>query len=384
MARVRACGIGGIAGYVARLPGRKSITVGTVKFLGTAKFSPWPVVLLLLASAAYFLPQTMPSDVAYHTPALRDPLSGDSRSLFNRVRPAAVEVEQMGEAHGDYVRYGIGTGVVIEGGKILTAYHVVDGAKVLRIKTLAGATFPAKLEAFDNAADIALLSTTARNLNSLPLAPREPQVGEQVLAVGNSGGDFLQARTGRLLRLGARARQADFPQNTLEMSAALAPGDSGGPIVNAQGQVMGIVSYIRVNEKGQTLTSYAVPVSQGSPLVASLLSGEKKDVPAVGLAFDAEHEGNPPGGVVAQVAVGGPAAQAGVQAARYDSQGQMVSAGDIITAVNGIRTRSANDVMFEIRRRKVGDLVTLTLNHAGSSRQVTLSLVAKASIDYDR
>lgn len=329
------------------------------------------------------MPRTPLDEAAYHSPALRDPLSSTTRQLFEQARPATVEVQQMGEAHGDYVRYGIGTGVVIGGGKILTAYHVVDGAQLLRIKTLAGATFPAKLEAFDNAADIALLSTTAQNLSSLPLSPREAEVGEQVLAIGNSGGDFLQARTGRLLRLGAKARQADFPQNTLEMNAALAPGDSGGPIINAQGQVMGIVSYIRVNDKGQTITSYAVPVSQSSPLVQALLAGEKRDVPAVGLAFDGAHTGEPSGGVVSQVVTGGPAHLAGLQAARYDAEGQLQEMGDVITAVNGIRTRSANDVIFEIRRRKVGDLVTLTVVRGGSERKVTLSLVAKGSIRYD-
>ncbi len=346
-------------------------------------------MLLLLASAAYFLPQTrLPAEFSPSTsaPALRDPLSPQTRQLFLQSRPATVVVQQMGKARGDYVRYGIGTGVVIAGDRILTAYHVVDGAQILKIKTLSGAVFDAKVVAFDNAADIALLTTTAHGLTSLPLSAREAKVGEQVLAIGNSGHDFLQARTGRLLRLGAKARQADFPQNTLEMNAPLAPGDSGGPIINAQGEVIGIVSYIRINEQGQTVTSYAVAVNQNSPLIADLLAGRKKDVPAVGLAFDSDQSASqePAGAVIGQVVSGSPAAQAGLQPAHYDEQGQRTSLGDVITAVNGIHTPHANDVIFEIRRRQVGDLVTLEINHQGSTRQVTLSLVAKGSINYDR
>lgn len=350
------------------------------------KRSPWPVALLILAIAAYVIPQLGgPLPATYTAPALSDPLSASSRELFERARPSTVEVQQMGSPHGDAVSYGIGTGVVIEGGKILTAYHVVDGAKLLRVKTLVGGTFPARVEAFDNAADVALLSTTAK-LSGLPLSARRARVGEEVLAIGNSGGDFLQARSGKLLRLGARAKQADFPQDTLEMSAPLAPGDSGGPILNAQGEVIGIVSYIRVNERGETLSSYAVPVSQGSPLLQALLAGEQRDVPATGLAFDTAREERvfPAGGVVGQVASGSPAQQAGIVGASYDARGHITQLGDVITAVSGIRTRSANDVIFEIRRRKVGDLVTLTLSRNGEQRQVTLSLVAKASIDYGR
>ncbi|WP_420596448.1 S1C family serine protease [Deinococcus sp.] len=353
------------------------------------KLSPWPAALLLIACAAYFLPQYGQNtpDVQLSPPTLKDPLPKDTRSLFTKSRPATVQIDQYGTTENGQVSGGLGTGFLISGdGQVMTAYHVVDGARLIWVKTLTGKRYRARVTAFDNAADVALLKIDApkQGLPFLNIASRAAKIGEGVLAIGNSGGDFLQARTGRLLRLGARAGQADFPQNTLEMSAPLAPGDSGGPILNAQGEVMGVVSYVRVNDTGRTITSYAVPVMGGGQLVQALEAGVKRDVPAVGLVFDGQHNGltTPSGGLVARVVPGGPAAAAGLRGAEYDADNQLVTFGDTITAVDGIRTRSSNDVIFEIRRRQVGDSVELTLSNKGKSRQVPLKLVPKGTIDY--
>ncbi|WP_293909577.1 S1C family serine protease [Deinococcus sp.] len=356
------------------------------------KLSPWPAVLLIIACAAYFLPpRTASSELGPASPAaaFEDPLPREARRLFADSRPATVEIDQVSPGQNGTLQGGLGTGFLISGsGQIMTAYHVVDGAELIHVKTLNGQTYLARVTAFDNAADVALLKIDpgGRPLPFLKIAGREAKVGEGVLAIGNSGGDFLQARTGRLLRLGARAGQASFPQNTLEMSAPLAPGDSGGPILNAQGEVMGVVSYVRVNDQGQTITSYAVPVTGGSPLVQALESGRKRDVPAVGLRFDDTHDGltTPSGGLVAEVASGSPAARAGLRGSVFDSKRNLIGFGDIITAVDDVRTRNSNDVIFEIRRREVGQTVRLSLSNGNESREVSMKLVAKGAIDYTK
>ncbi len=363
------------------------------------KLSPWPATLLLIAGAAYFLPQqtpgalgrfgaTPPPTPLQAAPPLTDPLPQATRALFGQSRPATVQIDQLSPSRSGGLEGGLGTGFLISGdGEVMTAYHVVDGAQLIRVKTLSGQVYRARVTAFDNAADVALLKIDARRpLPFLKLAASSPRIGEGVLAIGNSGGDFLQARIGRLLRLGARAGQADFPQNTLEMSAPLAPGDSGGPILNDQGEVMGVVSYVRVNDEGKTITSYAVPVTRTGPLVQALEAGQKRDVPAVGLVFDSQHDAatSPSGGVVSAVVPGGPAAAAGVRGAAYDAKNQLTALGDTITAVDGIRTRSSNDVIFELRRRQVGERVKLTLSNGGKSREVDLGLVAKGSINYNQ
>ncbi|MFC4455080.1 S1C family serine protease [Deinococcus sonorensis] len=349
--------------------------------------SPWPVILLLVALAAYLSPRDAHSPVQFPfgvqpAPSLTDPLPQDARSLFNRVRPASVRIEQL-SADGSG---GLGSGFFISsGGLLLTAYHVVDGAKTILVRTVSNQTFSARVVGFDNAADVALLQIGTRGtVPYLNLAPGSPQVGESVLAVGNSGGDFLQPRRGRLLRLGAQAGRVDFPQRTLEMNAPLAPGDSGGPIINEQGQAIGVVSYIRVDDQNRTITSYAVPVSAGEQLITELRAGVKRDVPAIGLYFqpDAQGAGAVSGGVVASVVPGGPAARAGLQAAQTAQDGTLKRHGDVVVAVDGVRTRSADDVMFEIRRRHIGDTVQLTVSRGGDERPVQLQLVAKGTLVY--
>ncbi len=351
-----------------------------------------PALLLLAALAAYLSPQWQRSlpgfsggvqpQVAPAVPDLSAPLSVGSRELFNKVRPASVQIEQLGSDGSG----GLGSGFFITpGGLLLTAYHVVDGARVIRVRTVSQQTFPARVVGFDNAADVALLQIQTRGqVPYLNLAPRTPRIGEPVLAVGNSGGDFLQPRRGRLLALGAQAGNATFPQNTLEMSAPLAPGDSGGPIVDASGKAIGVVSYVRVDDQGKTLSSYAVPVTAGEGLITELRAGTKRDVPAIGLYFDQEHDGrtDPAGGVVASVVRGSPASRAGLRGERLDAGHQLLGFGDVILSVGGVRTRNADDVIFEIRRRHIGESVTLGVVRDGKRRDVELPLVAKGSLSF--
>lgn len=345
-------------------------------------------MLLLLALAAYLLPErlALPKGVETASPpavtqTLPNQLPENTQELFARSRRAVVRVESLNARTGEG---GIGTGFFIsEDGQVLTAYHVVGSGQLFQIRTLSGRVFPARVTAYDAGADVALLQVQGRGpFPVLKLATRPPRVGETVLAIGNSGGDFLQPRRGRLLRLGAEAGRADFPQGTLEMDAPLAPGDSGGPIIDGNGQAIGVVSYIRVDDSGQTRTSYAVPVTEGNALIAALRKGEQRDVPVVGLIFDMRHSGftDPPGGVVDRVARGSPAARAGLRGATFDRYGNLTGLGDVIVRVNGQRTRDANEVISAIRRARVGDTVTLGYVRDGQEREARIQLVGMRTL----
>lgn len=364
------------------------------------RVSPWPAVLLIVALAAYLSPQwggpalfgpATPQSSSPHVSGptaadvpLPSELTAQTRQLFNRVRPASVQIEQLGTDGSG----GLGSGFFISSsGLLLTAYHVVDGARIIRVRTVSDKVFPATVVGFDNAADVALLQIrTKGSVPFLPLAPSSPRVGESVLAVGNSRGDFLQPRRGRLLALNAEAGRADFPEGTLEMSAPLAPGDSGGPILNTAGQAVGVVSYVRVDSQGNTLSSYAVPVTSGERLISELRAGVKRDVPAIGLYFDSVHDGTtePPGGVIGGVVRGSPADKAGLVGLTRDADDNVKGYGDIIVSVDGVRTRSADDAIFEIRRRQIGETVTLGVARAGVRREVRLPLVAKGTLSFSQ
>lgn len=337
--------------------------------------APGSGLAVLGGPQASSVPQTSAPQVPFPT------LPQETLRLFERSRSAVV---RLGSLDPGSMAMGLGTGFFISpGGELLTAYHVVSEGQLFQVQTLGGQRYPARLVAFDAAADVALLKVDVPGpFPYLNLSPRPPQVGEGVLAIGNSGGDFLQPREGKLLRLEAAASRADFPQGTLEMDARLAPGDSGGPIINGLGQVIGVVSYIRVDEYGATETSYAIPTVEGNALITDLKSGQQRDRGVVGLVFDLYHDGltQVPGGVVSRVARGSPAERAGLRGHVRDQTGQMTDFGDIIVSVQGVQTRNSGDVIRELQRYGVGETVTVRYLRAEQEYEAQLRLVPKRSM----
>lgn len=359
--------------------------------------------MLLLAVGLYFAPRdvgpslqdglNLPFDLNLN-PARELAPSADTpvgiEALFKKSRPASVRIEQRSRPGGPIE--GIGTGFFIDKtGTLLTAYHVVEGARYLNVTTSSQRSFRAEVVGFDAARDIAVLKAAVRgDVAFVNLAPQRPRPGDRVLAIGNSGGDFLQPRRGRLLRLDAKAARADFPQGTLEMNAPLAPGDSGGPIFNTAGQAIGVVSYIRIAgyhefEGGEsipkTLASYAVPVTASDATVQALRRGEKRDVPAMGVSFsNAEPVDGVRGAVIVRVTPGSPAARAGLRGSVEDSTGRVVRAGDVITAVDGNPTSDYEELLFQVRQKRIGDTVTLSILRGSRNIKVDVKLGPKAVI----
>lgn len=315
-------------------------------------------------------------------------------SIFTKSRPGSLRLEQC-PVKGSCVAPdgepdGLGSGFVIESGKngtlALTAYHVVFGAKNLVAVTSDNTRYPATVLAYDDGHDVALLKINVpagRNLTVLPLAAAMPKVGQSALAIGNGGGEFLVSKTGRLTALDVVASRANFPSGTLELTAPLVPGDSGGPILNAQGEVMGIVSYIsaRATPFGiATQSSYAVPVTKSSPLLTELRSGLKVDAPVIGLLsfgdiadeyFEPLGLGKLPGAVFTSVTKGSPADQAGLKPLKpltSDEYGTPTRlSGDVITAINGVRIRNFDELLSAVRARKVGDTIKLSVVRDGKA-----------------
>lgn len=345
--------------------------------------------LLTVALGAYLWPQR-PTPQVTQTPAptvpttLPNALPEDVRARFQAARPATVRVDSVNPMTRTG---GLGTGFFVGPGEVLTAYHVVSAGQLFAVTTLGGRSQAARVVGFDEAADVALLRTEGQPTGSqtsaaapvLTLAGQPPAIGTPVLAIGNSRGSFLQPRVGKLLRLGARAASSDFPQGTLEMNAPLAQGDSGGPVLNEAGQVIGVVSYVRVDGAGQTRASYAVPVPAGGDLITALRAGEKRASPLstlIGLSFDQMHSGrtDPPGAVVLRVTPGSAADRAGLQGCRADAQGQLTGLGDIILSVGGVRTPDAGSALEQLKGSAPGERLEVTFLRGGETLNATLEL----------
>ncbi|WP_038045969.1 S1C family serine protease [Thermus caliditerrae] len=267
-----------------------------------------------------------------------------------------------------------GTGFFYAPGLVLTAYHVVaDGGPytlVLANRERAGAT----LLGFAEPLDLAVLRTEARAPTLLPLETgRPPRVGEAVLHIGNGRGQFIAPRYGRITRLSV-SPSPFLPQGLMEASLPLAPGDSGGPVLDGEGRVLGVAVAIGQTEEG--FRSFFTPLLDRQAVLVSLERGERSYWPYLGLRGPraltpelARELGLPPGGVVVgEVVPGGAAHRAGLRG---------LEAGgvpDVILEVNGVKVNSFEDLLREVRRYQVGDRVILTVRRGGEVFQVEADL----------
>lgn len=326
-------------------------------------------------------------------------------AIFTKARPATLRIEQC-PVKNCVEPDGLGTGVLIGDGLALTAYHVVFQAKSLSAVSSDKKRYSAVVIGYNDQQDLALLRVNVpAGAPALPLAARAPALTAPVLAIGNGGGQFLRAKTGRLLALNSQAGRADFPPGTLELSAPLIPGDSGGPILNTLGEVTGIVSFIRADTShGEPteadITAYAVPVTATDPRLAELRRGVKKDAPVIGVSLGGnfslltslpEHYfaevnkqldlqlGSTPGAFFTGVAPASPAAKAGLRALSYDKHDKLVR-GDLVTAVNGKRVVNFSEFQYAVRAYAPGDTVNLSVVRAGKTINLKLRLVGRKTI----
>ena len=345
-------------------------------------------------------------------PAATTGITGALSGVFQATRTASLRLEDCPPVAEDpdcKDPNGIGSGVLISAdGSVLTAYHVLFDSSRLEAVTLDKKRYPLTVVGFDETHDLALLKINIAGAPFVPLTPMLPRIGQTALAIGNSGGKFLQPKVGKLLALDAAAGRADFPAGTLQLDAPLAPGDSGGPILNDAGQLIGITSYIRLKPTAKTgalpatasyaayaatleTTSYAVPVTASSALLAQLQAGLKREAPVVGVGtssqltdglsarfFSSLGLGSRVGFVFDSVLKGGPADLAGLRPLKViskDSKDVPTRAtGDVITAIDGKAVTNYDDFLAAVRSHEVGDKVTLTVYRDGAAKPLSIAV----------
>ena len=345
---------------------------------------------------------------------------GQLADVYEIARPASLQIEARSNSRG-YVGapIGIGTGFFIsDDGYILTAYHVVDNSglpsDLSKTITYIGVS-PDKTEyelsvvGFDAYFDLALLKAEVKeSVPFLPLASTKVKVRDGIVAIGNSRGDFLAARAGEVSRLGVDRPKARFADETIELTAALAPGDSGGPVLNKNGEAVGVVSFISFAPgdlasetyvapfllgRTQGFAAYAIPVTVDSELVAELKTGAKNDIPVIGFSAPSSQSGIPQdydprsdlslgrkaGAIVFEVRIGGPADLAGIKGLEVSSDGEITSA-DVIVSVNDEPTPTFDSLLESLYVKKVGETVTLTVQRGKQTFKVRVELGAKSQV----
>ena len=365
-----------------------------------------------------------------------DSLTPYLKEVFSQARPATVQIKVLSPSIFSTFVQGMGTGFFISpDGLVLTAYHVVEQAKGknLTASLAGGENYDLEIVSFDAYLDLALLRAEIidKEVPYLDLETNPPLAGMEVLSIGNSGGNFLAGRLGYITRLNVSASRADFAPNTIEFSSRLAPGDSGGPVINSQGKVVGVVSYISyipqdIIERSERFlpetlreilepifprpyAAYAVPTLKDSKVISALLAGHKRDVPVIGIyggnyspkAFS-ENLGPLAGALVDRVPTSSPAAKAGLKGCQLGlrqiiishkmgclaylppqgrlPEGYAIKHADVIVAVNGQRTQSFSDLLTTVRNHQIGEVVTLTVQRNGETLELDVTLGAQAEV----
>jgi serine protease Do len=259
------------------------------------------------------------------------------------------ETASLGSGEGMRQVNGMGTGVVIDSrGYILTNYHVVEGVSNIQVSLADGRPAIARLVANDAKTDLAVIKIEAKE--PLPVirfgTSCDLLKGEPVIAIGNAYGYEHTVTYGIISALHRNVQVSDEQKynDLIQSSADINPGNSGGPLVNIDGETIGINVAVRVGAQG---IGFAIPIDEALEIAARLMNVEKLEQTSHGIAGKTICEPSGRRFVVTSVKVGTPAEKAGVEA------------GDVITAIGERPIERALDVELAFLGRRAGEEVTI-------------------------
>ena len=262
-----------------------------------------------------------------------------------------------------------GTGFVYDtAGHIVTNEHVIDGASSVSVKFSDGSTAKATVVAKDISSDLAVLKVdvAASKLKPLPLGDSGAlNVGDGVVAIGNPFGLDGSVTTGIVSALN---REISAPDGTpiegaVQTDAAINHGNSGGPLLNLAGKVIGVTSQIQSDSGANDGVGFAIPSNTVKTVVDQLITSGKVEHPLLGVRVGSAQNGVS----VASVESGSGADKAGVKT------------GDVITAVNGTTITSPQQLRAIIAAHKPGETLQVEVQRSGSTKTLSVTLGSRSS-----
>ena len=259
-----------------------------------------------------------------------------------------------------------GSGFVYDAdGHIVTNQHVVDGAQSVSVQFWNGKSYTAHVVGTDASTDLAVLKVNAPSSQLSPLTLGDSSkvaVGDPVVAIGSPFGLQETVTSGIVSAL---HREMTSPNNfaiddSIQTDAAINHGNSGGPLLNAQGKVIGVTSQIESDSGGSDGVGFAVPSNTIRSIAEQLISSGKAEHAFLGVELkDASSTG---GAAIGQVRPDTPASKAGLKA------------GDVVTGLDGKSIDTASQLRAAINAHRPGDSVSLTYRRGGQSHTVTVKL----------
>ena len=302
-------------------------------------------------------------------PVAITPATETVSQIVQNVKPSVVSIKAEGNSGS-----GTGSGFIYrEDGYIVTNNHVaapaINGGKLtvyLEDKT----SFEAKLVGRNASYDLAVLKIDATGLKPVNIGDSSAiNVGDLTVAFGSPLGltgtvtSGIVSAINRPVTAGGADDQSFI--SAIQTDAAINPGNSGGPLVNGQGQVIGVNSAIATlgngTQSGSIGLGFAIPINQAQRVITEIIETGKSSTPIAGISIDSTYDGV--GAKIAEVVADGPAASTDLKV------------GDIVTKINGEVVEDSTELIVAIRRNNPGDTIVLIVkNSAGNEREVSVVL----------
>ncbi len=319
-------------------------------------------------------------------------------AIFRNARGSVVSITPLQEGSSGTQQIAVGSGFVYDtDGRIVTNRHVVEEGDMFDVTFLDGGTYEAELVGTDPYTDLAVLDVdTTEQLDPLDLgSSANISVGQTVLAIGNPFGlsgsmtTGIVSQTGRLL---PAANGFSIP-NVIQTDAAINPGNSGGPLLNIEGDVIGINTAIDTRTRTFSGVGFAVPVDTVRRVVPTLIEEGGYSHPWIGVrGIDV----SPPiaeemdleqarGFLVVEVSEDSPAESAGLEGGdrEVNIRGNNVNAGgDVIVEIDGRPVRKLSDILnYLAKETEVGDTIELTVIRDGQRQTLDLTLEERPAVN---
>lgn len=360
--------------------------VGFLRTAREARPTPWSLGLLsgtigallvfgVMAVAGFFRPPTVLEERAVPLVAPARGAEIDIPTLAARARPAIVKVE-VRTAAGESSASGV---IFRSDGHVLTNAHVVEGASELTVQMADGERVPGRVVGGDPETDLAVVKIQGMDLPVVTLGRSTGlRVGEMAIAIGSplglDGGPSVSVGVISALSRSVRGQDGTPLLDMIQTDASIAPGSSGGALLDRTGAVVGITTAIAIDARagGESL-GFATPVEVARDVAHQLIDTghvvhawlgiEGEDV----IATDSDDENSTDGALVRQVLPGSPADKAGI------------IAGDVITSLEGRPVKSMLMLMVNLRTHSPGDAVAVKLRRNGQVSEVRTVLVERPS-----
>jgi 2-alkenal reductase len=328
------------------------------------------------------IPQTGKTDVN-QAPSTVQTSPGSLAELYKKVSPGTVSI-LVEVNNGGELGAGAGSGFVLsKEGYIATNDHVVENGEQFIVRFFNDVDVQASVVGKDPDSDLAVLKVDQMPEGAYPLALGDSdkiQVGDYVVAIGNPfalGTSMSYGIVSALGRTIPSITQFNIPQ-AIQTDAAINPGNSGGPLINMNGEVIGVNAQIQTSGQGggSVGIGFAIPANILKQVYPSLIKNGSYKWPYLGVSSAEETPGfqgpgnpanNQRGALIANVAPDGPAAAAGIQS------------GDIITKAGETDIRNFDDLLSVIAYHRPGEQLALTVLRGGKEQQVTITLGERPS-----